>query len=243
MVKRFLFVNIFIVLAVSVVWCYRLLNLATSVSVDAHIYNAPIVVLDAGHGGFDGGAENKALGIVEKDINLKIAKKLEKLLVLCGFQTIMTRETDESTADSDADTTREKKSSDIHNRFALMTRSEVDIAVSIHLNKFEEEYVHGAQVFYAPNAKGSDVLAQKIQDSFSKNLQKDNKRKIKPSDSSIYILHKNTVNPTVMVECGFISNTQEGKLLLSEEYQSQIAITILAGILDYYSSENINNVS
>ncbi len=240
--KRLALTITFTAMAMSIVWGYRIFNIAQVVPVNANIYEPKIVVLDAGHGGFDGGAENKELGIVEKDINLIIAKKLEELLTAAGFKVVMTRSTDDSTANGNLDTIRSKKVSDIHNRFALITKYDNSIAVSIHLNKYPEEYVHGAQVFYSPKAKDSDVLAQAIQDSFASNLQKDNKRTIKPANSSIYILHNNSKNPAVLVECGFISNIKEGKLLLEEQYQSKIAMTIFAGILDYYSRENTKNV-
>ena len=207
------------------------------------IKEEPRIILDAGHGGFDGGAENKELGIVEKDLNLKIAQKLQKLLLLCGYDVVMTRNSDESTCSDGLKTIRQKKNSDIHNRFELMTENSDDICISIHLNKYDAEYVHGAQVFYAPNDRGSDILAECVQKAFAENLQKDNKRKIKKADKSIFILNNNKVNPSVMVECGFISNIAEGRLLKSPNYQTKIAMTILKGLSDYNTREELENAT
>ncbi len=210
---------------------------------DMKIYEKPYIIIDAGHGEFDGGAENKSLNITEKDLNLDIAKKLKNLLMMTGYDVKMTREDDTSTCDDGLNTIRDKKKSDIHNRLKLMTAKEDSMNISIHMNKFDEEYVHGAQVFYAPNKKNSDVLADFIQKSFAENLQTDNKRKTKKADKSIYILYYNKVNPCVMVECGFISNNKEGKLLKTSEYQNKLAITLLKGINDFNSREETENAT
>ena len=140
--------------------------------------NRPVVVLDPGHGGEDGGAQ--ANGVNEKEINLILARKERLLCQLFGFQVVMTRDDDRSIHDQQAKTIREQKTSDLHNRLAIMTSDPGSIAVSIHLNKFPESYVHGAQVFYAPGSPGSDILAETIQQGFCQYLQPDNTRQIKP---------------------------------------------------------------
>ena len=195
--------------------------------------NKLVVVLDPGHGGEDGGAQ--ANGINEKEINLILAKKERLLCQLFGFQVVMTREDDRSIHDQQAQTIREQKTSDLHNRLALMTSYSGSIAVSIHLNKFTQSYVHGAQVFYAPRSSGSERLAETIQEGFRQYLQPDNTRQIKPADQSLFLLDQNTVTPGVLVECGFISNPEEAAQLQDTEYQDQIAMVICHSLIKFYS--------
>ncbi len=194
--------------------------------------NRPVVVLDPGHGGEDGGAQ--ANGVNEQVINLILARKERLLCQLFGFQVVMTRDDDRSIHDQQAKTIREQKTSDLHNRLAIMTSDPGSIAVSIHLNKFPESYVHGAQVFYAPGSPGSDILAETIQQGFCQYLQPDNTRQIKPADQSLFILDQNTVTPAVMVECGFISNPEEAALLQQSHYQDQVAMVICHSLMKFY---------
>lgn len=191
----------------------------------------PLVILDAGHGGMDGGAVGN--GITEKEINLKIAQKTRDLCQLFGFEVIMTRDSDISIHDSDKTTVRSQKNSDLKNRLAIMTEPPGAVVVSIHLNKFPQSYVHGAQVFYAPKAADSDVLAEMMQLNFREKLQPGNERKIKKADSALFLLYNNTINPAILVECGFLSNPDEAALLKKEEYQDQIAMTICYTLMKY----------
>lgn len=190
--------------------------------------NRPVVVLDAGHGGFDGGAQ--ANGINEKEINLSIAHRERMLCTLFGFEVVMTRDEDESIHDSEA---VNKKRSDMHKRLAIMLANPQSVTVSIHLNKFSQPSAHGAQVFYAPKTPDSQLLAQTIQDSFHLLLQPDNKREIKKADKSLYLLYNNEITPAVLVECGFISNEAEAALLKTEKYQEQVAMTICYSLLKF----------
>lgn len=198
----------------------------------------PVIIIDAGHGGEDGGAVGTD-GTNEKEINLEIALKLNDILTVMGFETRMVRTTDISIHNQGADTIRERKATDIRNRTAIMDEYENCLYVSIHQNKYEDSRIWGAQTFYSPNDEASKTLAQFIQTSIASGLQPDNKRMIKESGTSIYVLY-NATKPAVMVECGFISNPNELSQLKTEEYQSKMAFSIMSGIINYNISEVTN---
>ncbi len=189
------------------------------------------VIIDAGHGGDDGGAIGID-GTVEKDINLDIALKLEKLLKFYGFDVIMTRTEDIMTCDDGLDSLRKRKVSDIHNRFDILERNPDAVFISIHQNKFEDNSQHGTQVFYSGNNDESKLLAESIQNSIVSVLQPDNSRVVKKSGSGIYLLYHAKL-PAVLVECGFISNHAEVKKLNDENYRMKIAILIADGLIKY----------
>lgn len=192
----------------------------------------PVLILDAGHGGFDGGAVAPD-GTVEKNINLKIAVGLRDLLTQNGFKVIMTRESDVSTEDVESDKIATRKKSDLKNRLKLMNDYPDAVFVSIHLNKFTTSAANGSQVFYNASIGDSKKLGDDIQKSIVKLLQPENQRINKPATSSTYILYNATI-PAVLVECGFLSNTAELKRLKTEEYQNKIAFSIFCGIMNYY---------
>lgn len=190
------------------------------------------VILDAGHGGFDGGAV--ALdGTVEKDINLKIALTLKSFLKQGGFDVIMTRESDSSTDNVESDKIAVRKKSDLKNRLELMHEHPEAVFVSIHLNKFTTSAANGSQVFYSPAREESKILGEYIQSAVVRLLQPENKRVNKQATSSTYLLY-NAEIPAVLVECGFLSNSAELKRLKNEEYQRKIAFCIYCGISDFY---------
>lgn len=189
------------------------------------------VIVDAGHGGDDGGAIGID-GTVEKDINLDIALKLEKILKFYGFNVIMTRTQDVMTCDDGLDSLRKRKISDIHNRFELMRKNPDAIFISVHQNKFEDTSQHGTQVFYSGNDERSKELAEAIQTSVTLTLQRKNDRVVKKSGSGIYLLYHAKI-PAVLVECGFISNSDEVKKLKDESYRMKLAILIADGLLKY----------
>lgn len=202
------------------------------------VENVPVIIIDAGHGGEDGGAVGID-GTAEKDLNLSISLKLNEILSAMGYQTRMVRTTDTSIHNADADTVRERKVSDIHNRAAIMNEYENCIYVSIHQNKYSGSSIWGAQTFYSPNNEESKELAQLIQASIANNVQPDNKRVIKQSGTNIYVLY-NATRPAVMVECGFVSNANELEQLKDEEYQNKMAFAISNGIINYLFSEETN---
>ncbi|MBQ4105541.1 MAG: N-acetylmuramoyl-L-alanine amidase [Clostridia bacterium] len=192
----------------------------------------PTIIIDAGHGGEDGGAESPG-GLLEKDINLDIALHLQKLFIQSGFDVKMTRCDDNAIYDDDAKTLREKKVSDLHNRTEILNSSQNNILISIHQNKFEQSQYSGTQVFYSKNNPESASLAEYIRVAVKGLLQPNNERECKVATNSIYLLDNATV-PAVLVECGFLSNPQEEQLLQSDEYKKCMAFTIYSGFLEYY---------
>lgn len=199
------------------------------------VINRRTIILDAGHGGFDGGAVASD-GTVEKDINLKIALNLEKMLKFYGYDVIMTRNEDVGTDSTESQKISYRKKSDLKNRLALMEKHPDSVYLSVHLNKFTTTTASGAQVFYSKNLDESKTMAYCVQNAIVSMLQPTNTRVIKQGTSSTYLLHNASV-PTIIVECGFLSNTAELKKLKSTEYQSQLAFCIYSGIIDYFGDE------
>lgn len=195
----------------------------------------PTVIIDAGHGGFDGGA-TAVDGTVEKDINLQIALKTAQLLRFNGFDVIMTRSEDTGTEDDESVAIAKRKKSDLTNRLQIMKDNPDAVFVSIHLNKFTTSAANGAQVFYTKNRKEALCLAQSLQKSIKTLLQPQNDRVVKQGTNSTFLL-KNAVVPTVIVECGFLSNKAELEKLKSEDYQSQMAFAVVCGITDYFKQD------
>ena len=191
------------------------------------------VVIDAGHGGEDGGATGK-FGTIEKTVNLAVAQDLQSLLSASGFHVVMTRATDTAISD-DLDTVHSRKASDLHNRLKLIGSQGDCVFVSIHQNQFPQSQYHGTQIFYSKNTDGSKILAESIRTRVTGLLQKDNTRETKAATSSIYLLWNAQV-PAVLVECGFLSNPEEEQRLNEAAYQKQMAFAICCGILDYCSA-------
>ena len=173
----------------------------------------PTILIDAGHGGVDGGTVAKD-GTVEKGINLEIALKLETIFRMMGFDTVMTRREDISIHDDSAKTIRQKKISDLHNRLKLINETPDCLFISIHQNSYPY-----------PNNTGT-------QQSVIHLIQPQNTRKVKKSGTEIYLLYQ-AKTPAVMVECGFMSNAQETEKLRTEAYQNELALSIFYGVLSY----------
>jgi N-acetylmuramoyl-L-alanine amidase len=193
------------------------------------------VIIDPGHGGVDGGAVGSG-GVVEKGINLAISLKLKDFFESSGYKVIMTREDDRSIHDDGSNSIREKKVSDIHNRFKILEKNPKAIFLSIHQNKFQKSQFSGTQVFYSANNDSSKILAQFIQARATSLLQPGNDREIKPAGGNLYILY-HAKSPAVLVECGFLSNSQEAALLQNDAYQNKMAFSIFCGTLDFYSGK------
>ncbi|MBQ3929100.1 MAG: N-acetylmuramoyl-L-alanine amidase [Clostridia bacterium] len=195
------------------------------------------VVIDAGHGGEDGGAS--ANGVLEKEINLNVSLKLRDMLEAAGMNVVMIRDSDQSIYDSSSGTVRQRKVSDLKNRVKIINSSDKNILVSIHQNKFEQSQYSGTQIFYSVNHPKSEMLAESIRKSVTGLLQPDNKRELKPADSSIYILNQAKV-PAVIVECGFLSNEKEAELLSDEAYRQKMAFAVFCGIMNMRAAQNSN---
>ena len=190
-----------------------------------------VIVLDAGHGAPDGGAVGSS-GVLEKDINLAITQKVQQLLEKTGAVVLLTRSDDNAIADDMNAKIRDIKRSDLKNRKAYRDGADVDIFVSIHMNKFEQQQYHGAQVFYA-GPEAAKTLGESLQSELIAIADPENARVAKPADKSIYIL-KDSKIPAVIVECGFLSNPAEEKKLQTPEYQDKIAWAVYSGILKYF---------
>ena len=196
----------------------------------------PTIIVDAGHGGFDGGATG-AGGIVEKEINLQIAQQLCDLLRSCGFDVVMTRTEDISLEDEGLSSVRQRKNSDIHNRLALAKQSGNAILLSIHQNKYTVSKYWGAQVFFGPENAESEKLARAVQEKF-RILQPDNTRQYKACGDSVYLIYHAPI-PALLVECGFLSNPEEAYLLTTPDYQKKVAFTIFSGLCNYLNLEEV----
>ena len=177
------------------------------------------------------GAESSR-GTTEAETNLKIALKLQNLLEQSGSSVILTRSDENAIYDLDAKTLRQKKVSDIHNRVKIGNESSADIFVSIHLNKIPQQQYDGWQTFYNAQSAEGQKLAVSIQNNLNDAIQKENKRVAK-SIENIYIV-KHVEIPITIVECGFLSNPDEEKRLLEDEYQNRLAWGIYNGIIDYF---------
>ena len=194
------------------------------------------VVIDPGHGGRDGGAVGDD-GTLEKDLNLAVALKLKSILESADIHVVMTRETDIELASPDSP---HKKADDLKARLQLAQNQQNALFVSIHMNKFPIEKYRGLQVYYSENHTESLTLAQTIQDAAQNALQNTAERKVKPAGDSIYLMSHLEI-PAVLVECGFLSNTEERELLKNERYQKKLALCISAAVLEYISSANNPN--
>ncbi|MBQ8518866.1 MAG: N-acetylmuramoyl-L-alanine amidase [Agathobacter sp.] len=196
----------------------------------------PVIVLDAGHGGFDPGKVG-VNGALEKDINLSIVKKLQTLLEEEGFTVHLTRETDTLLAPANSSS---KKKDDMIARIEMITRLDPFFTISIHQNSFTDSASSGPQVFYYKDSEESATMAQVIQDALNSQLSPAKKRS--PQANANYYLLTRTPTPTVIVECGFLSNPVEADLLTQDEYQSRVANSIFIGILSYYESTTSNQI-
>lgn len=206
-------------------------NDARSASADTSPEMVYTVIIDAGHGGRDGGASADDDGTLEKDLNLAVAKKLEALLKTANVRVVMTRESDIELASPDSD---HKKRDDLNARLAIAQEAENAIFVSLHMNKFPVAKYSGLQVYYSPNNEKSVSLAERIQaDAAAWNTK--NARRPKAADDSIYLLYHMQI-PAVLVECGFLSNYEEKELLKTDAYQKKLAVSIYASILQYLST-------
>ena len=199
------------------------------------------IVLDAGHGGIDSGTSSDDKTIFEKDINLAITLKLKELIESSGGLVILTRDDDSSLYEESGNkTTRQKYNENLKNRKKIADESNADMLISIHLNYFTQSKYYGAQTFYPESNKDGKALASCIQNEFKRVVDNSNNRVIK-SRNDLYLL-KDCKIPSALIECGFLSNEKEAKLLNDEEYQEKIAWAIYSGIQKYFDeNENINN--
>lgn len=216
---------IFLVVVLLALALERLNRLMEPVISPVSYTNAVPVILDAGHGGEDGGAVS-VTGVPESRINLEIVLRLRDALALYGVSPVVLREEDISLHDPEASTLREKKRSDLKNRVRAVEAVEGGTLLSIHQNSYPGNQYRGAQVFYAPTG-WSRKLAELLQTALREELQPDNDRKAKPIPESVYLMNHVSC-PAVLVECGFLTNPEEEARLRDGGYQKKLA-AVLAG--------------
>lgn len=186
-----------------------------------------VIVIDPGHGGDDPGKVGNN-GELEKEINLAISFKLKDSLEKAGYKVVLTRENDEGLYEEDSGN---KKVADMKKRCSIIEEAKASLVVSIHQNSFSQSNVKGAQVFYYKYSSQGEQLAGAIQKSIKDIVDKENNRSIKENATYYMLIH--TTCPTVIVECGFLSNAEEAKKLCDDNYQSLIAEAVFKGIDEY----------
>lgn len=209
-------------------WLYR--TMARPAFFHPASYSTGTLILDAGHGGEDGGAES-ADGQAESGLNLAIALRTEQLAGLFGVDTAMTRREDISLYSEGEDSLREKKKSDLKNRAVFINAVEDGVLISIHQNKFPDTSLQGAQVFYA-DEESSLAFAAETQEILRAVLDDTNRRKAAKIPKTVYLMNHITC-PGILVECGFLSNPGEAELLKSDTYQKKIALSLCIAYLGY----------
>jgi len=187
----------------------------------------PVIIIDAGHGGTDGGAVG-ADNILEKEINLSIALKLKRLFKMANCEVILTRETDIMLND---DGVKKRKASDLSNRVKIANKYPDAIFISIHMNKFPQEQSKGMQIFFSENNLDSANLAELLKKNNRAYLHPENNREIKRG-KNIFVL-ENIKNIGILVECGFLSNYEEAHMLTTDDYQNKLAKIIFASVVEF----------
>lgn len=228
--KRLVILGIFLLLVISICVIMQFKEPETKETVALPVSNK-VIVVDAGHGEPDGGAVSSN-GISEAEINLKIALKLQNLLEQSGATVILTRSDENGIYDLDKETLKQKKVSDIKNRVKIGNSSSADIFVSIHLNKIPQQQYSGWQTFFKKDCENGKKLATAIQENLKQAVQKENDR-VPMKIDNVYIV-KNVEIPLTIVECGFLSNTEEEKQLQDDNYQNRLSWGIYNGIIDYF---------
>ena len=197
------------------------------------------IILDAGHGGEDGGATG-VNGVLEKNLNLSLTKTLAALLRSAGYHVVETRTEDTLLYSPDAKKGH-KKQSDLENRLALTKEYPNSVLISIHMNTFPNDTCRGTQVWYSESDPDSFALATAVQARVRDLLQPQNNRKIKAATSSIYLL-RHATTPAILVECGFLSTPDECEALCEDTYQKQLALSIFSAICEKIPCESANGV-
>ena len=175
-------------------------------------------------------------GVSEKGINLEILLHLRAMLQMEGYTVVVTRDTDRSIHEEGVEGIANQKSSDMDHRLALFNEYDPAVCVSIHQNQFTDAAYSGAQMFYSSTNRDNSTLAQALQDAFVAQLQPENKREIKQCGKELFLCYFSE-NPTVMAECGFLSNPEEAALLESTEYQQKVAFTLFDGLNQYLAEK------
>lgn len=187
------------------------------------------ILVDPGHGGYDGGAKARDSGVWEKAINLAVAKQVEKSLAARGAAVFMTRKADEDLCTNDRPANKTMKREDMENRVALAVEARADMVLSIHMNEYRQRSQSGPQVFYRQGCDSGRLLAGAMQEALIAALSPKKERSAMAGD--YFILQLDV--PSVLIECGFLSNPEEEKLLLTESYQARLGQAIADGVERY----------
>ncbi len=229
--KNFLIASILIITFLTFIFCFSAIRKTPIGETNA---NKIKVVLDAGHGGIDGGVSGINSGVKESELNLAVTKKLESYLVNAGMSVVLTRNTD---AGLYGIATQSFKQKDMQKRRDIIKKAKPNLVVSIHMNKYCVSTRRGAQVFYKEWDESSKLLAESIQTSF--NEMKEAVRQCSALTGDYYILNCSNF-PSVIAECGFLSNPEDDALLVTKEYQDAIAYSLFKGIVNYLTILPIN---
>ena len=234
--KRRIFVfGVYFSILIGLIFIANMINRAVSVvneNTDQQVLHN--IIIDAGHGGVDGGATSCS-GVLESNLNLQIALKLNDLLQLMGIRTTMIRTTDISIY-TEGETIAAKKVSDLKRRVEIVNNTEHALLLSIHQNYFSDDRYSGAQVFYADTTE-SMALAKHMQTKLVETLNKHNNRKIKPAKNIYLMQHINC--PAVLIECGFLSNPSEDVKLNDPKYQQKLSCVIASVVNNYLANRNL----
>ena len=224
-----------LVIAAAVTW-ESVEDSRAAIAAEPDLLPARVVVIDAGHGGADGGAVAED-GTTEAEINLAVAKRLEAVLAFLGQETVMVRQEDVSVHSEGVEGLRNQKVSDLHNRADLVNGIPGALLISIHQNSLPQvPSVHGAQVFYNQSEEAAG-LAGAVQTALNQSVNSGNEKQEKAIDSSVYLM-AHIDRPGILVECGFLSNPQETAQLKAEAYQTRLAMTIAAGYFQYKTTDS-----
>jgi len=231
MLTFLIFILIFVLCSVSFIFLSKKIFKSDQIHGAYSPGEKPIIIIDAGHGGEDGGTIG-INGVFEKDINLSLAKKLHAKLTALGIDCILTREEDILLYDRNVDYQGRKKILDMQARKSIVESYENAVFISIHQNSFSQSKYSGFQAYYSPNDPKSLELVTLIEKSVKSYIQPNNRRASKVSNGNIYLLDKLSC-PAVLLECGFLSNPEECALLTSEEYQNELCNTIADAINEF----------
>lgn len=232
--KRYAYIYLYVVSA-CLLFGYFVGNSALSVNNPQSFTLRPTLVIDAGHGGMDGGTTS-CTGVLESQFNLDISKRLERLLSLLGYETVMVR-TEDVSVSTEGSTIREQKRSDLKNRVKLVNEMDNPIYISIHQNFYPESRYSGPQVFYASTEDSKD-LATLMQTNLNEALTTSNKRSCKKSDGVYIMQHINCCG--ILIECGFLSNPEEESKLKTPEYQKKLCSVIAATLANHIEKATVS---
>ena len=228
--KNVVIISVLLVTILTFIFCFSMLVVKPTVEVPDKIK----IVLDAGHGGIDGGVYGVNTMVKESELNLSIVKKLESYLIGSGFNVVLTRSSD---AGLYGIATKNRKKKDMQKRSEIINKVKPALVVSIHMNKFSLSTRRGAQVFYKANDENGKKLANFVQESF--NNMENNARDCSALMGDYFILNCSEY-PSIIAECGFLSNPEDEALLVTDAYQDEIAYAIFKGIVEFLVSPTFN---